>query len=63
MIRGNDNSSFSAVSDRFEINPNVTKTLNIYRGDCYTSTVTLRLNRNFVDSETPVNETIVDPDT
>ena len=34
-----------------------------YRGDCYTNTVTIRLNRNFVDSDVPVNEHILDNNT
>jgi len=36
---------------------------NVYRGDCFTNTVTIRLNRNFVDPDVPVNETIVDTNT
>jgi hypothetical protein len=31
-----------------------------YRGDCYINTVTVRMNRNFIDPETPVNDTIID---
>lgn len=61
QIRTNDNSSFFAVTDRYELsNPQPIK---VYRGDCFTNTVTLRLQRNFVDSDTPVNENIVKPDT
>jgi hypothetical protein len=58
-IRGNDNSSFHAISDRYEINSHSDKELEIYRGDCYTNTVTFRLNRNFIDSDVPVNEIII----
>ena len=34
--------------------------VDVFRGDCYTNTVTMRLNRNFIDSEVPVNEIIMD---
>ena len=60
-IRQNDNSPFFAVSNRISIDS--ASTVNIFRGDCYTNTVTMRLNRNFIDSEVPVNETIIDSTT
>ena len=37
--------------------------LDIYRGDCFTNTVTVRLNRNFLDPDYPINDTIVDVET
>lgn len=58
-IRGNDNTAFFAISDRFELGNNE-KSHDIYRGDCYTNTVTIRMNRNFIDSDVPVNDIIVD---
>ena len=58
-IRGNDNSGFYAITDRYEINTNINRELEVYRGDCYTNTVTFRLNRNFIDSDVPINEIIV----
>lgn len=51
-------SEFFACSDRVELDTN---NINVFRGDCFTSTVTVRINRNFVDSETPVSELIIDP--
>ena len=60
-IRQNDNSPFFAVSNRISIDS--ASTVNIFRGDCYTNTVTMRLNRNFIDSEVPINETIIDSTT
>ena len=60
-IRQNDNSPFFAVSNRISIDS--ASTVNVFRGDCYTNTVTMRLNRNFIDSEVPVNETIIDSTT
>ena len=59
-IRGRSNAEFFAISDRHELNE--LDELNVYRGDCYSNTVTIRLNRNFIDSEVPINETIMDPD-
>jgi hypothetical protein len=34
--------------------------VNIYRGDCFTNTVTIRLNRNFIDPSAPANDLIID---
>ena len=34
-----------------------------YRGDCFTNTVTHRLQRNFVSPSVPVNDSIIDPNT
>lgn len=64
LIRGKDNSPFFAVSDRYELSDlDSSSSIDVYRGDCYSATVTIRLNRNFVDSEVPINDTIIDPDT
>lgn len=60
-IRGNDNSEFFSISDRYEIDDN--NVHSIYRGDCFTSTTTIRMNRNFIDSEVPVCDIIVEPNT
>lgn len=59
QIRGKDTSPFYAISDRFALSP-VQHSFDVYRGDCYSNTVTVRINRNFVDSDVPINETIVD---
>lgn len=61
-IRANDNSPFFAISDRYEL-PNKETSINVYRGDCYSNTVTFRMNRNFIDSEVPVSNSIIDPET
>lgn len=64
-IRGNDNSSFYAISQRYELDTtdnNITQ-LTVFRGDCFTNTVTMRLQRNFLDPDVPFNELIVDPNT
>lgn len=64
-IRGRDNSPFYAITDRYEITQAIDENnpLSIYRGDCYTCTVTMRIQRNFIDSDVPTNELIVDPNT
>lgn len=61
-IRYNDNSSYYAVSNRYNINYWDKKdALDVYRGDCYICKVTHRVNRNFKDPSTPTNNDIVDP--
>lgn len=57
-IRGNDNSAFFAISQRYDLSKS---TLDVYSGDCYTNTVTIRINRNFTDPEVPISDTIVKP--
>jgi len=71
-IRGKDTSPFFAVSQRFEfldilktINGAESETadINVFSGDCYSNTVTIRMNRNFIDSDAPISEIILDPNT
>lgn len=68
-IRANDQSSYYAVSDRYQLNldsidsSSDSDIISVYRGDCFTNTVTLRLQRNFIDSDAPVTEMILDPNT
>ena len=64
LVRKKDLSPFFAISDRYELSSvSGNQTVDVYRGDCYTNTVTVRINRNFVDSEVPINDTIIDPNT
>lgn len=71
-IRFRDNSSFFAISDRFDLNDyNKVESdqkqfvyyQDVYRGDCYICNFTHRMCRNFQDSEAPNNDTIIDPNT
>lgn len=63
-IRSFDRSSFYAISNRYELNEsNNDLEYLLFRGDCFTNTVTFRIQRNFVDSDTPINDIIVDADT
>lgn len=60
-VRGNDQASFYAISDRYSLDD--LTIIDVYRGDCYTNTVTFRMNRNFVDSSVPINDIIIDSKT
>ena len=62
-IRGHDNSPFYSISDRFENLTDASDSYDIYRGDCFTNTVSLRLLRNFSDPEIPIVDTIMNPET
>lgn len=69
-IRGNDLSPFMAVSPRYELYDKEFTTTrdsiivpDVYRGDCFTATVTIRINTNFIDSEVPTNDMIVNLNT
>ena len=52
-VRGNDQAPFYAISDRYSLED--LSVLDVYRGDCFTNTVTIRINRNFVDPDYPIN--------
>lgn len=62
-IRGRNNTPFFAISDRFELPASKEISYNVYRGDCYSNTVTIRMNRNFIDSEVPISDIIIDNQT
>ena len=58
LARSIDNSPFYAVSDRYELQ---SKSINlkIHRGDCFTNTVSIRINRNFIDPEVPITNEVL----
>lgn len=71
-IRMNDTSEFYAISDRYDIynDDDVTIESNgnyvlpiCFRGDCFSATVTVRMQRNFTSTSVPINDTIVNPST
>ena len=72
-IRMNDNSVYSAITDRFSLvdsdyglkNDESYKghAYDAYRGDCYICQYTQRIIRNFNDPSAPYNDDIVDPNT
>ena len=53
------------ISDRYSwsnaYKSNEYSTSSCYRGDCYISTYTHRMNWNFIDPDAPTNKRIVDP--
>lgn len=75
QLRADSFHPFYAMSDRYDLTlltAPVTPYSNIgreddnislteYRGDCFISTYTTRITRNFEDPETPVNDIIIDP--
>ena len=74
-IRYEDSSPYEAVSDRIDINKfsqrwnkiniddEIGFTSEFFRGDCYLSTFTYRVNRNFSDPTSPTNDVIIDENT
>lgn len=61
-IRRDDDSPFYSISDRITLDDS-NRIYDVYRGDCFTNTVTVRLNRNFIDPDYPINDTIIDSET
>lgn len=61
VVRGNDNAPFYSISNRYSLSD--FDSVNVYRGDCFTTTVTMRLNRNFRDPDVPINDEIVNKNT
>lgn len=57
-VREQDSSEYYCVSNRV-----ADLTIDAYRGDCYTNTVTIRINKNFIDNTAPAVEQIVDEKT
>lgn len=66
--RANNSSEFYAVSNRMSFNETVSVGeenivgVMVYRGDCFVNTVTIRMNRNFIDSTAPITDKIVKPE-
>ena len=56
--RFNVSSPYYPISDRLEWG---STSVDCYRGDCYVGNFTHRMHRNFIDSELPLNNKIVDP--
>lgn len=52
---------YFAITNRFKLeDTNTNKIVTAFRGDCFTNTVTIRLNRNFIDPVASNNDLIVD---
>lgn len=72
-IRYNDSSEYYAVSNKLNFlgqlveDPETGDMITfvgaqVFRGDCFTNTVTVRMHRNFIDSTAPITDKIVKPD-
>lgn len=60
-VRALDKSPFRAVSDRVLFTTEKQPlTLDVYRGDCFTNTSSVKFHRNFINPESPTNDLIVD---
>ncbi len=59
LIRQNDNSEYYVVSNRI---PLTTTNAYIYRGDCYSTTQTVRIIRNFINADSPYTEAVLKKD-
>ena len=61
--RGSDHAPFYSISNNYtlELKPGETFEHSIWGGDCYSNTVTIRLNRNFTDPDAPINDYILEP--
>lgn len=57
LVRSNDSSEFYCISEYKSIYDTIA---HVYRGDCFTNTVTLRVIANFIDPTAPTSETIID---
>jgi hypothetical protein len=60
----NNKNPYFAITTRYKLEDTTSETsIAAYRGDCFTNTVTIRINRNFIDPTFPANDDIVDPNT
>lgn len=60
----NNNNPYFAITNRFKLEDTNSETSIVaYRGDCFTNTVTIRINSNFIDPIFPSNDDIIDPET
>lgn len=58
--RQNNKSPYFSISDRYSLESMTNVNINtLYRGDCYTCTVSMRYITNFSDPTVPINDTIV----
>lgn len=57
IIRANNTAEFFAATDKIPIY----RSTDVYRGDCFTNTVTIRMHRNFIDQNAPIADKIVKP--
>ena len=61
LVRIQDNSEYYTIT-KYIKKSNSEATINVFGGDCYINTVTMRIIRNFIDSTAPVSDVILDSD-
>jgi hypothetical protein len=59
IVRKQDQSEYYAVSKYLSLDQ---RQVNVFRGDCFTNTVTMRIIRSFIDNTAPISDVVVDPD-
>lgn len=59
VARSNNSSEYYVITNKTKLNSGIDT---IYRGDCFSNTVTVRIIRNFIDPNVPVADKIVSPD-
>lgn len=59
-----NNTPYYSITNRYRLTKDTfNQKIAAYRGDCFTNTVTIRINRNFVDPVLPGNNEIIDEKT
>lgn len=64
-LRAQDNSSFTSISQRIsikDVNKNGNVETDVFGGDCFTCTTSVKMCYNFLDYNTPLNDKIVKSD-
>ncbi len=58
--RGFDHAPFYNITNNISFE-DFGKSQSVWGGDCYSNTVTIRLNRNFTDPDAPINDYVLEP--
>ena len=59
LVREQDESPYFTISKRFDLYENK---VSVYGGDCFTTTNSIRIIRNFIDPDVPITNNIVQGD-
>ena len=62
LIRIQDNSEYYTITRYIKKSNDSEVTVDVFGGDCYINTVTMRIIRNFIDPTAPVSDIILDSD-
>lgn len=55
--RSQNNEPYTAITDRFSLDE--LNSITAYRGDCFTGLISCKMEYNFLDSNTPLNNKII----